>query len=54
MFILQSYPKRPPHTMFPLTLIVIVGTDLWLGVRMFQSSPLHLLLALVFYFLATV
>lgn len=47
-------PKRPPQTMFPLTLIVIVGADLWLGVRMLQSSSLHLLLALVFCFFTTV
>lgn len=32
--------QRPPHTIFPLTLIVIGGADLWLGIRMFQSSPL--------------
>lgn len=46
--------QRPPHTIFSLTLIVIGGADLWLGIRMFQSSPLHLLLAVVFCFLAIV
>lgn len=51
----SSYPKGH-HIQYShwLYLIVIGGAGLWLGMRMFQSSPLHLLLALVFCFLATV